>query len=118
VRTHVARSLTVSSPAAATALLQVAVAAPGSEQLTVLSAGRPVTPEEIAVPGARVPGLELAAGETTIACTAAVEPGGRPREVTRRSGRSSSAPAATARPTSWRASPAPSSTGVARAPSW
>jgi transglutaminase-like putative cysteine protease len=82
MRTHVASSLTVSSPAPATALLQVAVAAPGSEQLTVLSAGRPVTPEEIAVPGARVHRLELAAGETTIAYTAAVESGGRPREVT------------------------------------
>jgi transglutaminase-like putative cysteine protease len=82
MRTHVACSLTVSSPAPAIALLQVAVAAPGSEQLTVLSAGRPVTPEEIAVPGARAHRLDLAAGETTIAYTAAVESGGCPREVT------------------------------------
>jgi transglutaminase-like putative cysteine protease len=82
MRTDVACSLTVSSPAPATALLQVAVATPDAEQLTVLSDGRPVTPEEIAVPGARVHRLQLAAGETTIAYTAHVESGGSPREVT------------------------------------
>jgi transglutaminase-like putative cysteine protease len=82
MRTDVACSLTVSSPAPATALLQVALAAPDGEQLTVLSAGRPVTPEEIAVPGARVHRLQLAAGETTIAYSAHVESTGSPREVT------------------------------------
>jgi transglutaminase-like putative cysteine protease len=82
MRTDVACSLTISSPAPATALLQVALAAPDGEQLTVLSDGQPVTPEEIAVPGARVHRLRLAAGETTIAYTAHVDAAGSPREVT------------------------------------
>ena len=82
MRTDVACSLTVSSPAPATALLQVAVAAPDQEQLTVVSGGRPVTPEEIAVPGARVHRLQLAAGDTTISYTASVDPVGGPRRVT------------------------------------
>jgi len=81
MRTDVACSLTVSSPVPATALLQVALAAPDGEQLTVLSDGRPVTPEEIAVPGARVHRLQLAAGETTIAYSAHADPAGTPREV-------------------------------------
>ena len=82
MRTDVACSLTISSPAPATALLQVALAAPDGEQLTVLSDGQPVTPEEIAVPGARVHRLQLPAGETTIGYTAHVEAAGSPREVT------------------------------------
>jgi transglutaminase-like putative cysteine protease len=82
MRTDVACSLTVSSPVPATALLQVAVAAPAGEQLTVLTDGRPVPVEEIAVPGARVHRLQLDAGESTIAYTAHVESGGSPREVT------------------------------------
>src|SRR3954453_14058505 len=82
MRTDVACSLTVSSHAPATALLQVAVAAPAEEQLTVVSDGRPVTPEEIAVPGARVHRLRLAAGDTTITYTAHVDSAGSPREVT------------------------------------
>jgi transglutaminase-like putative cysteine protease len=82
MRTNVACSLTVSSPAPATALLQVAVAVPKSEQLTVISGGQPVAPEEIAVPGARVHRLELAAGDSTITYSAQVESDGDPREVT------------------------------------
>jgi transglutaminase-like putative cysteine protease len=82
MRTDVACWLTVSSPVPATALLQVAVAAPDGEQLTVLSDGRPVTAEEIAVPGARVHRLRLGTGETTIAYTAHAESAGSPREVT------------------------------------
>jgi transglutaminase-like putative cysteine protease len=82
MRTDVACSLTVSSPVPATALLQVAVAAPGSEQLTVISGGGSVTPEEIAVPGARVHRLEIAAGDTTITYSARVESEGSPRKVT------------------------------------
>jgi transglutaminase-like putative cysteine protease len=82
MRTDVACSLTVSSPAPAAALLQVALAAPDGEQLTVLSDGRPVTPEEIEVPGARVHRLQLAAGETTIAYSGHVTSPGSPREVT------------------------------------
>jgi transglutaminase-like putative cysteine protease len=82
MRTDVACSLTVSSPVPAAALLQVAVAAPGSEQLTVISGGEPVTPEEIAVPGARVHRLQLAAGDTTVTYSAQVESGGCARKVT------------------------------------
>jgi transglutaminase-like putative cysteine protease len=82
MRTDVACSLTVSSPAPATALLQVAVAEPAGEQLTVVSGGQPATPEEIAVPGARVHRLQLAAGDTTISYTASVDPAGSPRRVT------------------------------------
>jgi len=82
MRTDVACSLTVSSPAPATALLQVAVASPAGEQLTVLTDGQPVAAEEIAVPGARVHRLQLPAGETTIAYSAHVDPAGGAREVT------------------------------------
>ncbi|MFQ1000725.1 transglutaminase-like domain-containing protein [Modestobacter sp. SSW1-42] len=82
MHTDVACTLTVSSPAPATALLQVAVAAPLTEQLTVVGRGQPVPVEEIAVPGARVHRLQLPAGETTIAYTAQVESAGSPREVT------------------------------------
>jgi len=82
MRTDVACSLTVSSPAPATALLQVAVAAPLTEQLTVLTDGRPVTAEEVAVPGARVHRVQLPAGESTIVYSAQVESAGSPREVT------------------------------------
>ncbi|MPQ98221.1 transglutaminase [Modestobacter sp. I12A-02628] len=74
--------MTVSSPAPATALLQVAVAHPDTEQLTVLTDGRPAPVEEVAVGGARVHRLELAAGETTVRYTASVTPGGPPRAVT------------------------------------
>jgi transglutaminase-like putative cysteine protease len=82
MRTDVACSLTVSSPAPATALLQVAVASPAGEQLTVLTDGRPVAAEEIAVPGARVHRLQLPAGETTVSYSAQVASGGDPRPVT------------------------------------
>ncbi len=82
MRTDVACTLTVSSPAPATALLQVAVAAPGTEQLTVLTGGRPVDAEEAQVAGARVHRLRLPAGDTTITYSASVESGGSPREVT------------------------------------
>jgi transglutaminase-like putative cysteine protease len=82
MHTDVACSLTVSSPVPARALLQVAVAAPGQEQLTALSDGQPLEAEEVVVDGARVHRLELAAGDTTITYSAQVESGGRPREVT------------------------------------
>jgi transglutaminase-like putative cysteine protease len=81
MRIDVAATLTVSSPAPATALLQVAVAAPVSEQLTVLSGGSPVEPEEFEVDGARVHRLELREGPTTITYSAAAETGGPPRRV-------------------------------------
>ena len=45
VPTDVAATMTLSSTGPATALLQVAVASPRSEQLTVLSGGRPVPAE-------------------------------------------------------------------------
>ena len=82
MRTDVAATLTVSSPAPATALLQVAVASPLEEQLTVLCDGRPLPVEEAAVGEARVHRVELAAGTTTIAYTAAVRGDGPPRPVT------------------------------------
>ena len=82
MRIDVAASLTVDSPAPATALLQVAVAVPTAETLTVLTDGRPVEPEEFAVDGARVHRLRLPAGHTAISYTAAAEDGGRPRAVT------------------------------------
>jgi transglutaminase-like putative cysteine protease len=63
-------------------LLQVAVAAPTTETLTVLTDGRPVEPTEFAVDGARVHRLELPAGSTSITYTASAEDGGRPRAVT------------------------------------
>jgi transglutaminase-like putative cysteine protease len=82
MRTDVACTLTVSTPVPARALLQVAVAAPTTEQLTVVSAGTPRTAVETQVLGARVHELQLAAGETSIAYTASVESGGDPLEVT------------------------------------
>ena len=82
MRTDVACSLTISSPVPATALLQVAVAAPTTEELTILSAGQPRHAVETQVDGARVHKLEVAAGETTISYSASVESGGAPREVT------------------------------------
>jgi transglutaminase-like putative cysteine protease len=82
MRTFVASTLTVTSPVPATALLQVAVASPGEEQLTVLTDGRPVDVEEVLVEGARVHRLQLPAGDTTITYSAQVESAGEPREVT------------------------------------
>jgi transglutaminase-like putative cysteine protease len=82
MRTNVACLLTVSSPVPARALLQVAVAAPAEEQLTVLTDGQPRQAEEVVVDGARVHRLELSAGETTITYSAQVESGGQPRAVT------------------------------------
>jgi transglutaminase-like putative cysteine protease len=82
MRIDVAASLGIDSPAAATALLQVAVAGPREEQLTVLSDGSPVEPEEFEVDGARVHRLDLRKGATTISYSASVETGGPPRAVT------------------------------------
>jgi transglutaminase-like putative cysteine protease len=82
MRTDVAATLTTSSPQPATALLQIAVAAPASEQLTVLSGGDPVEPEEFQVDGARVHRLLLNPGDTTVTYTASVDGGGPPRKVT------------------------------------
>jgi len=82
MRTDVAATLTMTSPEPATALLQIAVADPGTEQLTVVSGGTPVEPEEIAVDGARVHRLGLLAGDTTVTYSASVENGGEPRKVT------------------------------------
>ncbi|MGZ4539565.1 MAG: transglutaminase-like domain-containing protein [Blastococcus sp.] len=82
MRTDVASSLTMSSPGPATALLQVAVAAPRDELLTVISGGRPAEVEEFEVGGARVHRFELAEGRTTVAYTASVDGSGPPRPVT------------------------------------
>ena len=82
MRSDVAATLTVSSPAPATALLQIAVADPPSEQLLVTSGGEAVEPEEFEVDGARVHRLQLLAGDTTITYTAAAENGGSSRKVT------------------------------------
>src|SRR4051812_46163821 len=82
MRIDVAASLTVDSAAPATALLQIAVAVPTTETLTVLTDGRPVEPAEFAVDAARVHRLELPAGSTSIMYTASAEDGGRPRAVT------------------------------------
>ena len=82
MRIDVAASLTMSSPEPATALLQIAVADPATEQLTVLSGGEAVEPEEFEVNGARVHRLRLNAGDTTVAYTASAEDGGPPRKVT------------------------------------
>ncbi|RBY78416.1 transglutaminase [Blastococcus sp. TF02-09] len=82
MRIDVAASLSLSSPAPATALLQVAVPAPLTEQLTVDAGGTFLEPEEFEVDGARVHRLELPAGRTTITYSAAVEDGGAPRPVT------------------------------------
>lgn len=81
MRIDVAATLTLSSPAPATALLQVAVPAPESELLTVLSDGRPAGVTEIAVDGARVHRFELSPGTTTVGYTATVEAGGGARQV-------------------------------------
>jgi len=82
MRIDVAASLTMSSPQPATALLQIAVADPATEQLTVLSGGQAVEPEEFEVNGARVHRLQLNAGDTTVTYTASAEDGGPPRKVT------------------------------------
>jgi transglutaminase-like putative cysteine protease len=82
MRIDVAASLSLSSPAPATALLQVAVPAPLTEQLTVLSGGAALEPEEFEVDGARVHRLDLRPGPTTISYSASVEDGGAPRAVT------------------------------------
>jgi transglutaminase-like putative cysteine protease len=82
MRIDVGASLTVSSPAPATALLQVAVARPTEELLTVLSGGEPAAVEEFEVAGARVQRFALAAGTTTISYTAAADSSGPPRLVT------------------------------------
>jgi transglutaminase-like putative cysteine protease len=82
MRTDVAATMTLSSTAPATALLQVAVASPLSEQLTVLCDGEPLAIEETAVGEARVHRVELRAGTTTVAYTAAVDRAGPPRPVT------------------------------------
>ncbi|SOC46277.1 Transglutaminase-like enzyme, putative cysteine protease [Blastococcus aggregatus] len=82
MRIDVAASLSLSSPAPAPALLQVAVAAPRTEQLTVISGGIALEPEELEVDGARVHRLDLREGATTITYSASVEDGGTPRRVT------------------------------------
>ncbi len=82
MRIDVAASLSLSSPARATALLQVAVPTPLTEQLTVDSGGTFLEPVEIEVDGARVHRLELAPGQTTITYSASVDDGGAPRTVT------------------------------------
>jgi transglutaminase-like putative cysteine protease len=82
MRTDVAATLTMTSPEPATALLQIAVADPGTEQLTVLSGDSPVEPEEFEVNGARVHRLRLLEGDTTVTYSASAEDGGAPRKVT------------------------------------
>jgi transglutaminase-like putative cysteine protease len=82
MRIDVASTLALSSPAPATALLQVALAAPAGEELVVRTDGVPVEPEEIAVPGARVHRLLLPAGDTTVEYRGHLDSGGPPREVT------------------------------------
>jgi transglutaminase-like putative cysteine protease len=82
MRIDVAASLTMSTPAPATALLQIAVARPEEEVLTVLSGGSPVDVAEIHAEGARVHRFVLAEGETTVSYTASVDGDGTPRAVT------------------------------------
>ena len=82
MRIDVAATLTVWSPVPATALLQVAVADPATDQLTVLSGGSTVEVEEFAAEGARVHRLALNAGDTTITYSASAQTGGTPRKVT------------------------------------
>ncbi|WP_324276647.1 hypothetical protein [Blastococcus brunescens] len=118
MRIDVAATLTMSSPEPATALLQIAVADPLSEQLTVLSDGTAVEAEEFEVNGARVHRLQLLAGDTTVTYSASTEDGGSPRKVTPPSGPRPCARAATARRTSWRVSRRQSSTGRRRAQHW
>jgi transglutaminase-like putative cysteine protease len=81
MRTDVAATLTLSSPVPTTALLQIAVAAPRSELLTVLTDGRPAEAAEIEVDGARVHRVDLAPGTTTVGYTATVEGSRTPRRV-------------------------------------
>jgi transglutaminase-like putative cysteine protease len=80
--TTVAATLELSAAGAATALLQVAVARPLEERLTVLTDGRPVPVEEVEVEGARVHRAELGRGATTVTYTAVADGGGEPRRVT------------------------------------
>ena len=82
MRIDVAATLTVWSPAPATALLQIAVADPEAEQLTVFSGGSPVEVEELAAEGARVHRLTLNEGDTTITYSASAQTGGAPHTVT------------------------------------
>ena len=81
MRIDVAAGLTMTSPEPATALLQIAVATPAAEQLTILSDGQPVEPEEFEVDGARVHRLRLHPGDTTVSYTAAADDGGPARKV-------------------------------------
>jgi transglutaminase-like putative cysteine protease len=82
MRTDVAATLTMSSPEPATALLQIAVAAPATERLTVVSGGIAIEPEEFEVAGARVHRMQLLDGDTTVTYSASAELGGPPRKVT------------------------------------
>jgi transglutaminase-like putative cysteine protease len=82
MRIDVAATLTIWSPVPATALLQIAVADPASEQLTVLSGGTAIDAEEFDAEGARVHRLQLDAGDTTITYSASTATGGAPRKVT------------------------------------
>jgi transglutaminase-like putative cysteine protease len=82
MRIDVAATLTMSSPAPATALLQIAVARPEDETLTVLTGGRPTDVEEFEADGARVHRLTLDEGETTVTYTASAQDGGPVRRVT------------------------------------
>jgi transglutaminase-like putative cysteine protease len=82
MRIDVAATLTIWSPAPATALLQVAVADPIAEQLTVLSDGASIEAEEFDAEGARVQRLQLNAGDTTITYSASTQTGGPARTVT------------------------------------
>ena len=79
MRIDVAASLTISSPAPATALLQIAVAAPAAEPLTVLTGGRPADAEEFEVRRRPRAPAALAEGDTTVTYTASAEDGGPPR---------------------------------------
>ncbi|MGY1740162.1 MULTISPECIES: transglutaminase-like domain-containing protein [unclassified Blastococcus] len=82
MRTDVAATMTLSATGPATALLQVAVAAPLTEELTVLCDGEPLATAETAVGEARVHRVELREGTTTVAYTASVDRAGPPRPVT------------------------------------
>jgi transglutaminase-like putative cysteine protease len=82
MRIDVAATLTIWSPLPATALLQVAVADPVTEQLTVVSGGTGIEAEEFDAEGARVHRLLLAEGDTTITYSASAQTGGAPRKVT------------------------------------
>lgn len=82
MRTDVAATLTMSSPEPATALLQIAVADPVDEQLTVISGGTAVEAEEFEANGARVHRLRLQAGDTTVTYSASAQDDRPPRTVT------------------------------------